>query len=560
MNAGKTWQRVAGVGLALASVWAGQVRGDFLLGTPKNLGPQINSSANEYDPALSADALELYFQSSRPGGYGDSDLYVAKRASVRDEWQAAQNLGPVVNTAAAESGPSLSADGLTLYFNSNRQGGFGGQDLYRTTRASRQAPWGKPVNLGPVVNSTFAEINPNISRDGLSLYFADVEGDTVAPRPGGLGNTDIWVTTRASLSDPWGPPVNLGAPVNTVVTDGSPEISDDGLRLFFNRWSGDGDGAFFDIWMASRRTPQDPWCKPVPLGAPVNTSAWDGNAELSADGRTLYFVSSRGTSDGTTDLWEVSITPVVDLNGDGKVDGADVSVMMSHWGQDNPPCDIGPTPFGDGIVDMKDLAVLTQCASENVADPTLLMCWKLDETEGAVAGDCVARCDGKLVGSPKWRPGAGAVGGALELDGVDDYVSAVIGYDPSREPFSVFAWVKGGKPGQVILSQAGGANWLMADAALGALTTDLRAPTRSNAPLFSQTVITDGNWHRIGFVWDGARRTLYADGAAVAEDAPKGLKSAYGNLCMGTGKDLAAGTFWSGLIDDVRFYTRAVKP
>ncbi len=144
---------------------------------------------------------------------------------------------------------------------------------------------------------------------------------------------------------------------------------------------------------------------------------------------------------------------------------------------------------------------------------------------------------------------------------MDDYVSAVLHYDPFQGPFSVFAWVKGGKPGQVILSRTGGANWLMADVALGALTTDLRAPTRSNTPLFSQTPITDGNWHRVGFVWDGVRRTLYVDGAAVAEDTQKGApKSTYGNLCLGTGKDLAPGTFWSGLIDDVRIYTRAVKP
>ncbi len=560
MSTGRKWQMVAVAGLMLASAWAGRARGDWLLGTPKNLGPQVNSTDSEYDPALSADGLELYFQSSRAGGFGDSDLYVAKRASLQDEWQPAQNLGPTVNTDAAESGPSLSADGLTLYFNSNRPGGFGGQDLYMTTRENRLAPWGKPVNLGPVVNSEFPEINPNISHDGLSLYFADVEGDTVAPRPGGLGNTDIWVTTRASLSDPWGPPVNLGAPVNSAATDGSPEISDDGLLLFFNRWIDNGNAAFFDVWVATRRTPQDPWNAPKNLGAPMNTTAWDGNAELSADGRTLYYVSTRGNAAGIPDIWEVSIEPVVDLNGDGKVDREDIRALMNNWGRNNPHCDIGPTPFGDGIVDMQDLAVLTRYASDNITDPTLLACYRFDETEGAVAAECVATCNGKLMGNPKWRPEAGAVGGAIELDGVDDYVSTSLVRDPSRGPFSVFAWVKGGKPGQVILSQSSGANWLVADAGTGALMTDLKSGTRSNAKLASQTVITDGKWHRIGLVWDGSYRTLYVDDEPVAEDTQNGLRSVYSDLAIGAGKDLAPGTFWSGLIDEVRIYNRVVKP
>ncbi len=558
MRMGERWQMMAFAGLTLASAWVGQARGDYLLGTPKNLGSQVNSSTFEYDPAISADGLELYFQSSRPGGSGDSDLYVTKRVSLQDEWQPAQNLGPVVNTDSAESGPSLSADGLTLYFNSNRPGGFGGHDLYLTTRESRQAPWGKPVNLGPVVNSEFGDINPNISRDGLTLYFADVEGDGTPPRTGGLGTTDVWMTTRGSLSDPWGAPVNVGAPVNTAVTDGSPEISDDGLLLFVNRWL--GGTAPFGIWVATRRTPQDPWSAPKSLGATVNTATWDGNAELSADGRTLYFVSARGNAAGFTDLWEVSISPVVDLNGDGKVDREDIHALMNNWGRNNPHCDIGPTPFGDGIIDMQDLAVLTRYASDNIADPTLLACYKFDETEGTVAAECVSTCNGKLVGNPQWRPEAGAVGGAIELDGVDDYVSTTLVRDPSRGPFSVFAWVKGGKPGQVILSQLAGVNWLVADAGTGALMTDLKSATRSSVKLSSQTVVTDGNWHRLGLVWDGTHRTLYVDDDPVAEDTQSGLKSVYSDLAIGTGKDLTPGTFWSGLIDEVRIYTRSVKP
>ncbi len=561
MKTMRDWQIVTVTIVGLVLTWTGRLRADFAFGTPVNLGSRVNSSDNEYDPAVSADGLELYFQSSRPGGKGDSDLYVARRASVQDEWQTAANLGPVVNSAAAEFGPSLSSDGLTLYFNSNREGGVGGHDVYMTTRQSRVSPWTEPVNLGPIVNSKFDEVNPNISSDGLSLYFADPEGDNIAGRPGGMGSTDVWLCTRASIDDPWGPPVNLKPPVNTGASDGSPEISDDGLLLFINRYQNRGttDGLFFDIAVAARSTPQAPWGKPISLGAPVNGVSWDGNAELSADGRTLYFVSTRNNSAGYTDLYQVSINPIVDFNGDGKVDDAEVRIMTESLGKDDPLCDIGPTPFGDGIVDIRDVAVLTRYACTDIDDPTLTACWKFDEAEGMVAYDCTSLHHGDLKGNPKWQPDAGVAGGALAMNGAGDYVTATCVCNPSDRPLSVFAWVKGGAPGQVILSQRTGANWLIVDAATGALATQLKSDGRFGRNLVSSAVITDGQWHRVGLVIDDVSRTLYVDGAAVAQDTQDSIAGAYGNLNIGAGRDLTAGSFWSGLVDDVRIYSRAVK-
>jgi hypothetical protein len=82
----------------------------------------------------------------------------------------------------------------------------------------------------------------------------------------------------------------------------------------------------------------------------------------------------------------------------------------------------------------------------------------------------------------------------------------------------------------------------------------------TSLPLVSETTITDGKWHRIGFVWGGTQRHLYVDNVLVAEDTQKGLAASSGKLPIGCGKDMAAGTFWTGLIDDVRIYTRAVRP
>ena len=115
-------------------------------------------------------------------------------------------------------------------------------------------------------------------------------------------------------------------------------------------------------------------------------------------------------------------------------------------------------------------------------------------------------------------------------------------------------------PGQVVLSQQSGVNWLMAVDPNGALGTQLKLSGRLGIPLVSTAVITNGAWHRIGFTWDGASRILYVDDIEVARDAHNSLVGATAGLYIGAGSDLAAGSFWSGLIDDVRMYNRAVTP
>ena len=103
------------------------------------------------------------------------------------------------------------------------------------------------------------------------------------------------------------------------------------------------------------------------------------------------------------------------------------------------------------------------------------------------------------------------------------------------------------------------ADWLATDAE-GNLMTELKGIGRSAGPLYSETVITDGQWHRIGLVWDGSRRILSVDGVAVADDTQPGLEGSQMGLYIGTGKAMEPGTYFSGLIDDVRIYNRAVSP
>jgi len=132
--------------------------------------------------------------------------------------------------------------------------------------------------------------------------------------------------------------------------------------------------------------------------------------------------------------------------------------------------------------------------------------------------------------------------------------------NPPAGSFSVFAWVKGGAPGQVILSQDKGMDWLLVEPGTGCLMAGLKSDSRLGRVLRSQTAVTDADWRRVGLVWDDSNRRLYVDDVLVAEDTQEGLAACYGGLQIGCGKDMALRSFWSGLIDDVCIYNRAVQP
>ena len=156
--------------------------------------------------------------------------------------------------------------------------------------------------------------------------------------------------------------------------------------------------------------------------------------------------------------------------------------------------------------------------------------------------------------------GGDAIAGALELDGMDDVVITGPVLNPADGPFSVLAWIQGGAWGQAVISQQGGANWLSTDSSGGYLMTEVKGQGRSDGSLLFETTITDGEWHRIGFVWDGSNRTFYVDSIAVAQGMQDSLRSSSNSLYIGTGKAMEPGTYFSGLIDDVHIYNRALSP
>jgi hypothetical protein len=323
---------------------------NFALGEPVNPGAVVNSPGGEQLPVLSPDGLELYFGSSRSGGYGGLDIWVTKRSNPEDPWGPPANLGPQINASGFDFAGGLSADGLTLYFG---QGPWGNCTGCMTTRATKDAPWAPPVRLGPVF--TVHECPGPISSDGLELFVSGA-------RPGGFGSVDMWVITRATPSDPWGTPVNLGATINSPSYDLPVWLSPDDLTLIFSSNRPGGFGSW-DLWEITRSSKASAWGPPRNLGPLVNTLYSECGATISPDGRWCYFddyMAPRPGGLGACDIWQAPIIPIADFNADGKVDAKDMALLEINLGKNTTSCDIGPFPWGDGVVDERDLRVLME--------------------------------------------------------------------------------------------------------------------------------------------------------------------------------------------------------
>jgi len=317
----------------------------FHFGTPMNLGPAVNTIHEDHGPCISYDGLTLYFSSNRPGGFGRIDIWVTTRTTRDTSWGRPVNLGQPVNTSFMENHPRISADELSLYFSSDRPNGYGNSDIWISKRATRNDPWQEPENLGETVNSPGNDMYPSVPSDELELYFYSAQ-------PGGYGKNDIWMSKRATRNDPWQEPKNLGEIINTIHIEGHPSISPDGLALFFNSTRTGDD----HLWMTTRPSRLSTWRKPLYLESVVKLGS---GSSISGDGRIFAFASKRpgDIGFGALDNWEVPVEPIVDFNGDGSIDADDLQILKDNWGTSESLCDIGPMPWGDGVVDKDDLEV-----------------------------------------------------------------------------------------------------------------------------------------------------------------------------------------------------------
>ena len=231
------------------------------------------------------------------------------------DWSAPVNLGTTLNSAHLESGPAISKDSLSLYFSSDRPGGFGNPDIWISQRGSTDEAWGPAVNLGPNVNTGFVENVPSFSRDGHWMFF-NSDHPAGLGGPGGLSNLDIWASWRPDPDDDfgWQPAEPLGADVNSTAFDagaGFLRIKPRTELLFFGSERSTGP-VLADIYVTeiSRRSrghhPQSvadlSFSTPVlvpELSSPKN----DARPQIRSDGLELFLQSNRTGTLGVNDLW-----------------------------------------------------------------------------------------------------------------------------------------------------------------------------------------------------------------------------------------------------------------
>ena len=262
---------------------------------PQKVPGMINSAASENGPAISKDALTIYFTSTRPNGHGGEDVWVSYRATTASAWGAPVNLAPL-NTAINDRVPALSPDGHWMFF--ARGTSLATYDLWASYRSHTHDDfgpfgWQPPQPLTSLNTSTASETAPAYCEGdgGPQLYFA-------SDRAGGGGDFDIYVASRQPDGS-WGDVMNV-ADVNTTSQEARPTLSHNCDEIIFH--SDRRLRMNLDLYSARRDPATGHWSAPEPLSS-LNTAAQDGQPALSADGETLYFFSNRPNPLGTADLW-----------------------------------------------------------------------------------------------------------------------------------------------------------------------------------------------------------------------------------------------------------------
>jgi WD40-like Beta Propeller Repeat len=269
--------------------------------TPVHLDSPINTPGFEGKPALSADGLELYFVSDRPGalgGPGDQDIYVSRRRSVNGTWGLPERVPPPISSAFFDITPTISLDGLALYFGSNRPGPFSPPwpDLWVSHRVSVNHRWGEAVNLGPGINTPLFEGSIDISPDQRTAFFAGMTFDFVF---------DIFVSRRSSIDEPFGPRVKLPPPIDSEGHDYGPALTPNGHTMFFSSGTDNpfAPGAINHLYVSERQNDRAPWGPRIYLDTLNCPACFGGLPTIRAGGKEICWMGDRGDSFGDKDIY-----------------------------------------------------------------------------------------------------------------------------------------------------------------------------------------------------------------------------------------------------------------
>ncbi len=261
--------------------------------SPFNLGPGVNSFADEYLPSLTVDDSTVIFTRKENS---NEDFYVSL-LQPGNNWAKAFSLPGNINSMNYNEGAgSISSDGKTFYFTlCERPGVIGHCDIYYSELVHDH--WGTPHNLGTPVNTEGWESQPCISGDGNTLYFCST-------RTGGFGGYDIWKSEK-NIYGTWSIPVNLGSEINTSGNEICPFIHPDDETLYFSSdgWAGMGGK---DLYI-SRKNSHGKWSKAENLGYPINTSGDESSLIVNPDGSEGMFASNSGKGYGGYDLYSFEL-------------------------------------------------------------------------------------------------------------------------------------------------------------------------------------------------------------------------------------------------------------
>jgi len=274
------------------------------------MGTGINSPMHDYSPVTPGNGGVLYFTSRREGSTGGmvdnngqpfEDIYVAHYDG--NNWSPAENAGYPMNTRTMDATVGISEDGNTMLIYRTSRDLVGGNILIM--KKAENGNWSNPHTLNKVVNSQYFEPSACLVDNGNTIYFT-------SDRPGGYGGRDIW-RVKMLPNGEWSRPLNMGPNVNTKYDEDAPFLHSDGQTLFFSS-NGHKTMGGYDIFRSVLVDPDlNVWSKPENMGYPFNTVKDDIYFSLTDDGRTGYLSSERPGGLGMQDIYKV-VFPVSKTN------------------------------------------------------------------------------------------------------------------------------------------------------------------------------------------------------------------------------------------------------
>jgi len=272
-----------------------------------NLGTRINTQYPEYAPIISADESELIFTSNRPNTTGGDiddfdglyfeDVYISYKKG--GTWTEPIQLSTNINTDGHDASIALSPDGQTMFIYRFDQQGTSSKpsgDIFTSKLEGKV--WSKAERLSNKINTIGWEPSASITEDGKTLYFT-------SDKPGGKGGTDIYISKKLSDGN-WDTPQNISNNINTEFDEDCPFIHPDGKTLYFSSKGHNSMGGF-DIFISTFNSEKKEWSTPENFGYPVSTAHDDLNFVISANAKRIYFSSIRNEGHGNKDIYYANI-------------------------------------------------------------------------------------------------------------------------------------------------------------------------------------------------------------------------------------------------------------